>query len=249
MLLTHQFWYNLTSNFGDALAPVIVRAILGRDLPRAENGESYATLISLGSVLHVAGHFEEHLIWGTGFEPAYGKLKFRKLNVAAVRGPMTQKVAGVSTVPWGDPALLMPRIVQREPTANGGIILVPHHTSYRWARYLPMKVVNPLDHWSRVLDEILDAKFVWCEAMHAAILATAFGVPWAWWQGRHGGRASFKWADWFGSIGVEPRAFPLWRLRQAQRWAAQTKFQVPDADDLIASFIEHPSVQKVAALT
>lgn len=219
--ITHQFWYNLTTNFGDAMSPHIVNSLVGRELPRAEPGFEGGVLVALGSILHVADRFENHLVWGTGFEPRYGTLRRERVNVAAVRGPRTAEKIGVKGVPMGDPALLLPRVFEGRPSAEAGVVLVPHHSSMKWARYLPIRMIDPLGPWQDVVREILRARFVWCEAMHAAIVATAYGVPWAWWKGRHGHRAVFKWSDWFGSIGLEPRSFSLLRRKAAGAMGGQ----------------------------
>ncbi|MDX2148546.1 MAG: polysaccharide pyruvyl transferase family protein [Planctomycetota bacterium] len=241
--VTHQFWYNLTTNFGDAMSPFIVNNLLGRELPRAEPGFQGGVLIALGSILHVADVFENHLVWGTGYEPKYGRLKREKVNVAAVRGPVTAEKLGLKNPAMGDPALLLPKVHPLTPDASGGVVLVPHHTSLKWARYLPYRIVDPLAPWKDVVREIVSAKFVWCEAMHAAIVAAAYGVPWAWWKGRHGHRAVVKWSDWFGSIGLEPACFSLLRRKAAERWAANNPPRFPDRDRLLNALLEGVKLQ------
>lgn len=237
MQISHHYWYNLTANFGDALAPVIVRGLVGRELPRAEPDAPVGTLLSLGSILHMAARFPHHLVWGTGYEPHYGRLCVSRLRVAAVRGPLTLKALGLASAVMGDPAILLPRIYPVAAREEGERIFVPHHTSLTWARFVPLRVVSPLQPWPVVVREIASAKFVWCEAMHAAIVATAYGVPWAWWPARHGRVASFKWHDWFGSIRVEPRAFAPWQRTAAERWAARTRLRTPSEEDLIGALL------------
>jgi hypothetical protein len=145
----------------------------------------------------------------------------------AVRGPRTRDLLGFKVDVLGDPGVLMPEIYPKAPT-GGPVSVVVHHTTvarrlrdrlffdpYR-TRY---RIIEPCQSYEHVIDAICASDFVFCQSLHGAIIAHAYGVPWAWWRGFHGRVAKFKWHDWFGSIGVAPRSFLLSEEKPARRWA------------------------------
>lgn len=237
-IITHQWWYNLTTNFGDTLAPIIVNGVLQKGISRARDRSDQATLISLGSILHMGDYFPNALFWGTGYEPAYGRVNRQDLNILAVRGPATKRALSLKCDVFGDPAILMPFLFPRaiERSADSKALCVPHQSN----PHLPSNCdsISPLQPWEEVLAAILRARIVFCESLHAAILAQVYGVPWVWWLGKHGRKARFKWHDWFESICVQPKAFTPSRLVAAERWAASIQPKLPDATALRQSLVE-----------
>lgn len=130
-------------NFGDALSPVVVAALSGRDsvgVPR--NGQ--VRLLTSGTVLSWQQRGYAH-VWGTGLDPGvdsflqpaphgYKMPPDLKLRIHAVRGALTRKAlqaVGVECPPvFGDPGWLLPRIVPpaTEKTCELGII--PHMSEF-----------------------------------------------------------------------------------------------------------------------
>ncbi|MEJ7683906.1 MAG: polysaccharide pyruvyl transferase family protein [Segetibacter sp.] len=114
-------------NFGDHLSKVIVTKILaGEGHVLEEQTKTQRRLLGVGSILHFAQN--DDVIWGSGINGKIhlNNLKFKRLDVRSVRGPLTRLILlqkGIDTPEiYGDPALLIPNIFpgrfKREPKKN-----------------------------------------------------------------------------------------------------------------------------------
>lgn len=172
-------------NFGDYLSSVVVTKIA------ADHGffidEELAApkrLLAVGSVLHFAR--DDDIIWGSGVN---GKVDpqlhtFKRLDVRAVRGPLTRdflRQRGVA-VPeiYGDPALLLPILLperfKRDEFNAKGTWVVPNLHDLAAVSGLN-NVISPLQRWSKVIDKIINAEFIISSSLHGLVIADAFGVP------------------------------------------------------------------------
>jgi len=176
------------SNFGDLLARPLVRALLdqgGVHGPRRPGPQ----LLTIGSVLHHAA--DGSVVWGSGWNPKIADARHRwsRLDVRAVRGPLTAdflRRRGV-TVPdvFGDPALLVPRLIPDLVTAAAGprrfpVTYVPNLNERRRARLEsvpPGWRLDPRDDLLAVLRRIARSAFVVGSSLHAVIVAESLGVP------------------------------------------------------------------------
>lgn len=134
-----------------------------------------------------------------------------------VRGPLTRRVLGLpdDTV-LGDPGLLAPlfHTPRADPTTSGKTICIPHvHDLRPRADILAMSGADLLIHpeiagteaaLREILDQIASADFVLSASLHGAIIACAYGTPFAFWDNGHLD-VPFKWDDFSGSIGLETR--------------------------------------------
>lgn len=239
LIVRSLFYWDGRPNFGDVLSKFVVASLLGKELPKAHAGEE-GVLLAVGSILHYAPRFRAPVVWGTGYEPRYGKSKPSDATILALRGPLSCEAMGVRGIPLGDPAILLPRFHTPRGERHGEVGVAPHHGSMSTRRGALVRaalaggkrVIDPRRDWREVVDDIAGCSFLFCESLHGAIIAQSYGVPWAWWKGLHGWSAGFKWADWFGSLGAEPKGFALTDLRRAQRWAARVSLKTPDADAL-----------------
>ena len=121
-------------------------------------------------------------------------------------------------MPVGDPALLLPALHraaglwQRSGSQN---LIVPHFHDKRsdtellaltgCCEVLRPNIPNDLTAISEFIDIVAAADFVLCGAMHAAIVAAAYGRPFAFWDSGDID-LPFKWQDFAASIGI-PCAF------------------------------------------
>ncbi len=220
------------NNFGDQLAEVIVRGVLGRPInvlnmayEQARTLPRPPSIVGLGSVLHFAG--ANDLIWGTGVIPKRfsrldlfwtSKLRRRvapSWNVKAVRGPLTRdflvRRLGINCPEiYGDPAILLPDIVpgkRRLPVRKFGVI--PHYKDLNIL--FGIHVCSPLRPWNEVLDFILGCELVVASSLHGLIVAEAFGVPARWLRSKRlpssTSEGDFKYSDYYLSTGREPLPF------------------------------------------
>lgn len=175
------------NNFGDLLGPLIVTRLLADHGLSPSAATVDATLLSVGSVMHLAP--PGAVVWGSGVN---GKMpltreRVRSLDVRAVRGPLTQerlRTLGVAApAVYGDPALLVPLLWDTRswvhPTAPRAPIYVPNFNDARTCGSLPkgVRLVRPTAKLSTVLREIAGAELVIGSSLHAIVLAEAMGVP------------------------------------------------------------------------
>jgi hypothetical protein len=243
---------NSLDNVGDLLAPIITERITNKEvipifktIPDEYCGSRI--LAGLGSFLGYYGDWPLS-IWGTGLEPGYMDRNAREnlgsrksWEYFALRGHLTKTVFGVKNkVVIGDSALVMP--VLYNPTAlnenprryfrhfsNNSNPKINAHFQIHHTR------MNPFE----AIDLITNSKFVFTEALHIAILAQAYGVPWAWSLNKHK-RAMFKWFDWFSSLNIASQWFPPQDSSQAERWYMRNyrDFSKINPQDLLNAFPE-----------
>jgi pyruvyltransferase len=190
---TAYFWQRRPGhyNFGDHLARAVVERVL--QLTFSTSSLLVAaprTVFSIGSVLHLAKTGDT--IWGSGRN---GKIPdsshtFTALDVRALRGPSTHRWLATrlplpETLPYGDPALLVPHIfdlsgplIQTSESTPAREILIPNLNDIDSVpdrfRHL---VVDPTLPWYVVVEKIKRASAVYTSSLHGLVLADAFAKP------------------------------------------------------------------------
>ncbi|MGZ3633351.1 MAG: polysaccharide pyruvyl transferase family protein [Parachlamydiaceae bacterium] len=177
------FWWQSSAgvNFGDDLSHVIVERILDRNVELSSLAESKKTVFAVGSILHFARN--DDIIWGSGFreDPSQEK-RFERLDVRAVRGPLTRDfllAKGVNCPEiYGDPVILMsdlfPEFQPQDPLYDYIIIPNVGELSF-YALY--KNVVSPLRPWKEILDKMMHSRLVISGSLHGLVLAESYGVP------------------------------------------------------------------------
>lgn len=221
-LLPYWTWLDRQRNFGDALTELF-RATLLAPLPDADRGVYFL----IGSVLDDAWvrrglrlgrerggpvHF-----WTCGWRgtPVAPDL-LDQATVHAVRGPLTRTGLGLPAgLPIGDAALLLPLLYQPPRTGvRHACLLVPHFEDPQRTAMLARPqdwgadgAVSPAVRGGAdilaVIDAVARSRLVLCGAMHAAVVAIAYGVPFVFF------RDGFlncppKWDDLAAAMGCEP---------------------------------------------
>jgi hypothetical protein len=209
-------------NFGDYLSPLLAKHLLhgprlDADIYHLVGSVIDAAWITTG-LRSVVG-LEKGLIayWGCGLrQPAPLPAKIQALCAfCGVRGSLTRDLLGLPTdTPLGDPGLLLPIVVQ--PTGNaisvGKTLCIPHifepadrellHSMSGCDLMISPLVENNESSLIAIIDAIANAEFVLTGSLHGAIVACAFGRPFAYWDtGFIDTR--FKWDDFSSSIGIE----------------------------------------------
>lgn len=164
----------------------------------------------IGSVLSFIGG-GKNTVWGTGIldstaiSAILNPAKKVKLDIRAVRGPLTRKAlidGGVSCPEvFEDPAILMPLIYPaKRQIKKGKVVIIPHES--RYLKYAS-KYTNVLNTYTRdykgFINEILSAEKVVSSSLHGIILAEAYGVPAIFLNDYPGSR--FKYNDYYLSTG------------------------------------------------
>ena len=213
-------------NLGDYLTEVLIKAFgyafLGYESAVKEHrlGEFETCLFAVGSLLDSTwcGRVKmKKSVWGSGDwgDPRFTRSHWQDCAIHAVRGPLTVRRLGLpDATPTGDPALLLPLLFPLSRQSDAGVISIPHfHTRSAFSasvlasagasRLVDIAVSRP-DFLSRI-QSLVDAEFVLTGSLHGAIIAQAYGRPWALCLPpgvRHDKPG--KWEDWFAWLGLEP---------------------------------------------
>lgn len=198
-----KLFYYLGNNFGDKLNPIIWQSLAGGVL----DDDQSKILVGIGTLINsnvpVA---PEKYVFGSGAGYMSPASVDDKWHFYCVRGPRTARVLNLdSKLAITDPALLLREIYTKPVPATGEICFMPHHVSAEYADWRAIcakagiTYLDPADDTDWVIEKIRGARLVIAEAMHAAIVADAFRVPWVPVQ-IYGHILGFKWEDWCDSM-------------------------------------------------
>jgi pyruvyltransferase len=174
-------------NFGDFLSRIIIDLMLARNgLTLGDETHRPFQMLAIGSVLHFAT--DGTVVWGSGVN---GKIPvekhtFQRLDVRAVRGPLTreflmQRGIAVPEV-YGDPGLLLPQLApgRFKPVQDQGPGFVPNLNDLAHLDQYALngvQVISPLDSWNRCVAAILRQDLILASSLHGLIIAEAYGIP------------------------------------------------------------------------
>lgn len=173
-----KLWWSRTplpGNFGDVLTPIIFSHY---GVKYEWTSLSHASAISTGSTISLAGDGVH--VYGSG---AIGR-EYR-INKGAifhwVRGPLTaeilRKQGGTCPDIYGDPAMLLPRIFNRDIEPIKEIGIFPHYVDLEKCHG---EVISPLEPPETVIRKIWQCKRIISSSLHGIIAAHAYGIPAAW---------------------------------------------------------------------
>jgi len=185
--------------------------------------------------------------------------RIAKSRFVGCRGAITQeklKTFGVNVDITGDPGYAVPFIVPASPE-SGLSILIPHIFEDIESLDIEViqvdKVVLPTfessDGLSELISTISGASFVLAGAMHAAIVAHAYGVPFALFQNTSDGYidAPKKWSDWLSSFdGITPQFFG--NLTEGRNWFFSHKDLLNRAVEIDSSRAFHSLFSNLATV-
>ena len=217
-----------SQNFGDYLSEILYDALCGRTRARGRSHE-FGQLFLIGSVIS-DWHIRKALtandddgqaqigFWGCGMrgETPIAPDLLARCRFMGVRGPLTRVGLDLPPeTPQGDPGLLMPLIYQPTIDASraGGTLCMPHFLDTLSTSDLLLKsgadaVLRPGIRARRpalleTIDAIAEASFVLAGALHGAIVAAAYGIPFAYFDSGYV-NAPFKWRDFAASLSIPP---------------------------------------------
>jgi len=220
-------------NFGDMLSEKLFDGLKRRSLVNWMQGRmigDYDVVHLIGSCIsnyHIAKDLEyvrgaggkRIAFWGCGLrsnEPLRPDLMAHCMFLG-VRGPLTRDVLGLpKNVALGDPGLLMPSVYT--PTLCEAFadktICVPHFLEIksdddllamsRCQMILRPNLSSSQESIPRFIDALVSARFILAGALHAAIVACAYGRPFAYFDSGYID-VPFKWADFAASIAMPCR--------------------------------------------
>lgn len=197
-------------NLGDVLTPAILDR-LGHRARWVDQGS--ADLLATGSIIRFARAGQT--VWGSGAMWATDRPD-RRARYLAVRGPLTGRVVteagGTDPGVYGDPALLLPELVNGAVPKIHDLGLVPHYVDREIVRKLhpgerriDVLRANPLD----VVREIRQCRAIVSSSLHGVIVAHAYRIPAAWvrWSDKLSGDDT-KFHDYAASVGWTAVPYP-----------------------------------------
>lgn len=194
-------------NAGDHLSKIIVQQmLLMKDKNILDKKNSENKLLAIGSVMHFAKNND--CIWGTGINGkiSHEELKFKTLDVRAVRGPNTRSLLmklGIQ-VPevYGDPGLLLPYFFTEKTllinsAKKKDYIIIPHmNEDFDLYKKFGDNLCSPRQGAISFTREIVNSKFVISSSLHGVIIAEAYGIPAVLLQNTSG-ETRFKYDDYY----------------------------------------------------
>ncbi len=208
-----RLYLNQPYNLGDSLGDVIIRFLLGLknidiDKPVSRTKHLYC----VGT--NIQGAYQSATIWGSGiFPPEKRREAFlqkhcgRKLDIRAIRGPLTRDVVlqygHKCPDVYGDPAILLPMIYSPNVQKVRERLVIPQFfNEIEFRETHPneyMISMNTADYKS-VINEILASEIVYTSSLHGIILAEAYGIPAVFFRGL-APACDFKYLDYYMSTG------------------------------------------------
>lgn len=232
------YWHGAEPNFGDLLSLFIVSSltdkitivdknlyILGRKarwiyqlrMLLFWNLKEYRSILKandrnlmcIGSIMHYSN--SKTIVWGGGF--MMPDQVFNGEQVCAVRGKLTRKKLleqgyNVQKCVLGDPAILLPLIMDLQQVKTHKIGLIPHYSEYEYffRKYGNEYFIIDLrsDNIKSIVLDILSCEYIISTSLHGIIVAHSYGVPalWAEYSGLEEGTNGFKFYDYFSSVGI-----------------------------------------------
>ncbi|MBS1190928.1 MAG: succinoglycan biosynthesis ketolase [Rhodocyclaceae bacterium] len=211
-----------TPNFGDRLNDIV----WPHYLPNHLDDDPSELLVGIGSLLnHRLPAAPPKWIFGAGIGHGDPPTVDDSWRVLWVRGPRSADGLGQRGHRYiTDGAMLLGDIFEPPAEKRFPCAFIPHCSAVERGALLPLReicenaglhLINP--HWPvrRVVEEIGQSERVISEALHGAIVADAFRVPWI--PASRGGVLALKWLDWSESLGL---AYEPVRLPYRPQWLA-----------------------------
>lgn len=203
------FWHLGRPNFGDDINPILLKAILGKDVTWSPRTQPH--LLGIGSILE-QGNENSYAI-GAGFlkQPETNETKLKR--VFSLRGHLSAKYLPLKLKPkfYGDLGIFCPILLEDKPIKFRDTGLIPHHTTVSyWKNFLANSasdifLIDPRQHPLLVLHNIASCKRIASQSLHGLIFADALDIPNAWLSPADsmiGG--SFKFFDYYSNT-IEPK--------------------------------------------
>ncbi len=186
-----------------------------------DDGADGITFVGVGTILNNLvpdSRLKLVLGSGVGYAPLPPGLDDGSWNILAVRGPLSARAANLpADTAITDGAILLsvlPGLVKRQEERSGGIVFVPHVSSAEAGGWedicdrLGITYVDPRWDFHKVFAMIGNARLVLADAMHGAIVADTFRVPFVPLVSSRE-ISSFKWMDWTLSMEMPYRPIRL----------------------------------------
>jgi succinoglycan biosynthesis protein ExoV len=214
-------------NFGDDLNPWLWPRIFPE--PLDDYFDQDTLFLGIGSILNhkVPQIPRKKIVFGSGF--GYGSTPkiTEDWRFYCVRGPLTARALGLpESLAICDSSILVKKLFGHSIKKEHQVSFMPHHTVAEYDNWksvcesISVGYIDPAADVEITIDQIRKSSLVISEALHGAIIADAFRVPWI--PVRTRPRiVEFKWQDWARSLGMEHHFEwlpPVWSEDIDKRW-------------------------------
>lgn len=198
-------------NFGDDLNPWLWKKLLGNFSDYRDDVD----FVGIGSILDsriLENTTNRKVIFGSGVRDFDFKIKKEdNVDIRFVRGPVTARLLDSNYIT--DSAYALRLLPQKNLSKKFKLSYIPYFRNYHnfnWKlleTFLGIHVINPCGTVEEVIEDIQSSEKILTTAMHGAILADLYRVPWMRVKFTKNGYESsltseLKWNDWLGSIGL-----------------------------------------------
>lgn len=201
------YWKSDIGNFGDDLNPWLWERIFG-DFSKYTNDIDF---VGIGSQLDTPFENERRkIIFGAGIRDFLFNPKLDKLDIRFVRGPYSAKVFNNCRY-ITDAAYCLALLEKKEYKKKYNVSYMPyfrHVPFFDWTffeKWSGIKVILPTNPVEQIIQEINESRNLLTSAMHGAIVADIYRVPWmrvkySEFLGESLLTSELKWADWLQSM-------------------------------------------------
>ena len=214
--------YHNGKNFGDSLNPILFKKLL----PDFFDEDTRTIFLGIGTIIGLKKGYNDTkkiIVFSSGATNqhihTYGTIPKidSKYDIYCVRGPMTAKLLNLDNdLAITDGALLTRFVYKPRISKKYKCSYMPHVGSYYFYPYwknlleqVGINVIDPRIEPLKIVDQIVSSELLIAEAMHGAIIADAYRVPWI--PVRcYETINEFKWIDFSLSVGLkyEPIELP-----------------------------------------
>ena len=205
--------YHEGKNFGDAINPLVFHNFL----PDFFDADPSKIFIGIGSILGLKKPEvgQKAVVFSSGYaagaESTYGTKPVLNdaYKIYCVRGPLTAEHLGISQdFAITDGAILLGAMKWKEVLKKRTFSFIPHVGSldfFDWEAFcaeVDIHFIDPRNEPERVIEEIRSSEKIITEAMHGAIIADTFRIPWTAVKA-YSTINEFKWRDWCLSMNLK----------------------------------------------
>lgn len=212
------------TNFGDELNTWLWPQLI----PECFSGSDQQRFVGIGTLLNNGLPADQRkIIFGSGV--GYGNAVPRvdeHWKIYFVRGPLSAKALEIpASLAITDAAILTAQVDLPAVAKTGRCAYIPHweNANGAWQSLcaeVGMDYIDPRWPLEQVLEALRAADLVLAEAMHGAIIADTFRVPWIPIKTRKN-ILDFKWMDWCQSMEIVYKPvmlLPYWELQGTGWW-------------------------------
>ncbi len=206
------------NNFGDKLNPWLWQRLI----PGYLDSDRKTLFVGIGTLLsRRTPQPPTKIVFGSGVGYGEPPKVDGRWRFYCVRGPLSARALGIGAdKAISDAALLLRTLDFPVADKVHSVSFMPHHLSARYAdwealcRSVGVNYVDPCAPVETTLKHIRGSRLLITEALHGAVAADAFRVPWIPIRCYHH-ILEFKWEDWCASLQIPYRPAlmqPLWDI-------------------------------------